>query len=91
MKFLRKFGCGGKGEGELDYPVSVAVDSRGMVFICESRSHRISVFTTEGRYIKSFGRHGTKPGEFNHPRWLAVDDCGVLCVCDGDNDCVQIY
>ena len=71
--------------------MGVAVDSRGMVFVSESKNHRISVFTTEGQFVKSFGQRGTKVGEFNCPRWLAVDDCGVLCVCDRDNCRFQVY
>ena len=90
-KFLRKFGCRGNGEGELEWPMGVAVDSRGMVFVSESNNHRISVFTTEGQFVKSFGQHGKKPGEFRGPRGLAVDDCGVLCVCDDVNGRVQIF
>ena len=90
-KFLRKFGCRGKGEGELDFPVGVAVDSRGKIFIGERENHRISVFTTKGEFVKSCGQCGRRPGEFDHPRWLAVDDCGVLCVCDNGNGRVQIY
>ena len=66
----------------MNWPVGVAVDSRGMVFVSERWNNRISVFTTEGQFVKSFGRHGTKPGEFEYPVWLAVDDYDVLCVCD---------
>ena len=89
-KFLRKFGCLGKG-GELDWPVGVAVDSRGMVFVSERDSHRVSVFTAEGQFVTSFGQHGAKPGEFDKPISLAVDDYDALYVCDILNDRVQIY
>ena len=50
-----------KEEGELNWPVGVAVDSRDMVFVSEMDNERTSVFTTEGQFVKSFGRHGTKP------------------------------
>ena len=32
-KFLRKFGRQGKGEGELNWPIGVAIDSKGIVKI----------------------------------------------------------
>ena len=89
-KFLRKFGCHGKGV-ELGWPVGVTVDSRGMVFVSERDSHRVSVFTAEGQFVTSFGQHGAKPGEFDKPTSLAVDDYDTLYVCDILNDRVQIY
>jgi DNA-binding beta-propeller fold protein YncE len=86
MKFLRTFGCHGKGNGELDWPQSVAVDFRGMVFVGELYNSRVSVFTTEGRFVTSFGGSGKKLGA---PASLTVDDCGVLYVCD--NHRIQIF
>jgi tripartite motif-containing protein 2/3/tripartite motif-containing protein 71 len=91
MKFQRKFGCRGEGDGELDWPAGVAVDSRGMVFVSEVGNSRVSVFTTQGQFVVSFGKHGKKLGEFQEPRSLTVDDCGVLYVCDSDNDRIQVF
>ena len=90
-QLLRKFGCHGKEEGELSWPVGVAVDSKDMVFVIESGNYHISVFTSEGRFVKSFGQPGSRPGEFDRPRYLVVDDCGVLCVCDSSNNRIQIF
>jgi tripartite motif-containing protein 2/3/tripartite motif-containing protein 71 len=91
MKFLRKFGCHGEDDGELDWPTGVAVDSRGMVFISENGNCRVSVFTTQGRFVASFGKRGENLGEFQHPTSLTVDDCGVLYVCDIGHDHIQMF
>jgi DNA-binding beta-propeller fold protein YncE len=77
--------------GELDRPAGVAVDSRGMVFVSEDGNCRVSVFTTQGRFMTSFGKRGNNLGEFQDPRLLTVDDCGVLYVCDTGNDRIQMF
>ena len=48
-KFLRKFGKKGSGDGELDYPSSVSIDSDDIVYVTEYNSHRVSMFTSEGQ------------------------------------------
>jgi tripartite motif-containing protein 2/3/tripartite motif-containing protein 71 len=91
MKFLRKFGSRGVGDGELSLPAGVAVDSRGMVFVSDCTNSHVSVFTTQGRFVASFGKCGKKPGEYQDPTLLIVDDCGVLYVCDTGHDCIQMF
>ena len=49
--FLRKFGKRGRGDGELDYTVSVAIDSDDVVYVVEAGNHHISLFTSEGHFI----------------------------------------
>ena len=56
--YLRQFGKKGKGEGELNEPVSIAIDSYNVVYVGEWKNNRISVFYY-GEFIKSFGRGGT--------------------------------
>lgn len=91
-KFLRMFGKFGKGEGELSWPVAVAVDDpRGTVYVSEHRNHRVSVFTPEGKHLLSFGKEGNGPGEFINPCGVAVDQSGVLYVCDSYNDRIQLF
>ena len=88
---MRVFGSGGRGRGELDTPICVAIDTDDMVYVSEAINHRVSVFTSEGRFVTSFGREGVEPGCFDQPYGLAVDDCGVVYVCDCRNDRVQVF
>ena len=91
-KFLWMFGRRGRGRGELDMPIGIAIDtSDQMVYVSELGNHRISAFTSDGQFVSSFGSHGKKPGEFKRPRGLAVDDDGVVFVCDGGNKRVQLF
>ena len=77
---------------ELQWPNSVTVDAKGMLYVSEiGRKHCISIFSPSGRFVKSFGREGGRPGEFSRPRGIAVDNCGVVYVCDYSNHRVQVF
>ena len=86
---MRKFGKWGSGEGELNYPSSVCVDSNDRVYVTERYNNRVSIFTSQGKFIRSFGTKGARPGEFNKPRGIAVDRNGQIYVSDTDNNRVQ--
>ena len=64
-RYLRQFGRKGKGEGELDQPVSIDIDSHNVVYVTEYWNHRVSIFTTDGGFIKSFGSKGNGPVQFD--------------------------
>jgi tripartite motif-containing protein 2/3/tripartite motif-containing protein 71 len=90
-KFLRGFGQHGGGEGDLDSPSGVAVDSTtGNVYVGELMNHRVSVFTSEGEFVTCFGKEGSGEGEFRHPPDLTLNN-GALYVCDNSNHRIQIF
>ncbi|CAI8055041.1 E3 ubiquitin-protein ligase TRIM71 [Geodia barretti] len=60
--YLRQFGKKGEGEGELNEPVSIAIDSGNVVYVGELGNNRISIFSTDGEFIKSFGRREKDSG-----------------------------
>ena len=55
---MKRFGKRDDGKGELDYPISITIDTSDRVYVGDL-NHRISVFTTDGQFT-SFMR----PGEF---------------------------
>ena len=61
------------------------------VYVVNSDSHSVSVFTTDGVYVSSFGQHGHKEGEFNTPFYLCVDQDGFIYVTDYSNSRVQCF
>ena len=93
-KFQTLFRERGQSMGELNWPVSVAIDSSSKVDVSEL-CKRISAFTSEGQFVVSFGRSGHGSGEFECLRGLAasVDASGVvlLYVCDRDNNRIQVF
>ena len=88
---MRQLGKKGKGEGELDYPVSVAVDSHNLVYVGEYGNNRVSIISTDGEFIKSFGSKGNGCGQFKAPYGIVLDRNGTVHVCDTDNNRIQIF
>ena len=79
-KFLRMFGRCGRGKGELDTPISIAVHD-GLLYVGEGRNGRVSVFTLEGQFVTSFRSKGLGPGQVHWPCGLAVDSMQWSSVC----------
>ena len=79
------------GEGRLNIPSSVSIDSNDIVYVTELLKHRVSIFTNQGNFIRSFGTKGARLGEFNKPRSIAVHRSGLIYVSDADNNRVQIF
>ena len=75
--FLRKFGQHGQGDGQLNFPSSVAIDSENTVYVTE--------------FLASFGTEGNKPGQFKHPYGMTVDNSGMIYVSELRNQRISIF
>lgn len=89
--YLGDFGSGGTGDGQLMWPVAIAIDDEGQVYISDEALQRISVFDKRGKYVGKWGIHGRGVGEFDRPAGLAFDQDGNLLVVDGLNNRIQTY
>lgn len=78
-------------EGELLQPTGLAYDTATRrLFVVDTRSHRINVFSPQGNRLASIGQRGNGPGQFNYPTMLWLSDRGQLLVTDSLNYRVQI-
>ena len=88
-----EFGSEGKGKGEFEYPIGVAVDkSDGCIFVADSDNNRIQKFTRDGHFMKLVGgpMSGSGPMQFNYPWGLKLNN-NKLYVCDSGNNRIQIF
>ena len=92
-KFLHSFGKHGTYDGELNFPVALAIDhnKNNVVYVTDKDNHRISMFTLEGKFITSFGGKGGGLGQFDKPHGIVVAKNGALYVCDFYNNRVQLF
>ena len=51
-KLVRRTGTKGRGEGQLDYPSGLCIDYNGDVYLAESHSRRVSVFSKDLNFLK---------------------------------------
>ena len=90
-EFLRTWGTTGSGNGQFNYPVGVAVDSSGKVYVVDSVNNRVQKFSAAGAYLTQWGSTGSGNGQFVNPRGVAVDADGNVYVTDGNNHRVQKF
>jgi len=61
-KFLKTWGKKGMGQGELDVPHTIALDSRGRVFVGDRQNNRIQIFDPDGKFIAQWFQFGRPSG-----------------------------
>lgn len=85
------FGEQGNGPGQFVFPVAVAQDPHGFLYVGEyGDRQRIQKFTVAGDYVTEFGRHGTEEGEFQRPSAIVWHDDAIYAV-DAFNDRIQVF
>ena len=63
-KFLKTWGKKGMGPGEFDVPHTIALDSRGRVFVGDRQNNRIQVFQPDGTFVAVWYQFGRPSGMF---------------------------
>jgi YD repeat-containing protein len=81
-------GIVGSGAGQFNWPVGVAIDSSGNVWVAEANNQRIQKFNAEGKYLSTYGSTGTGGGQFNGPLNIAFVGSNLF-VTDELNNRVQ--
>lgn len=87
--YLGTFSKYGDGDGELIWPVSIALDSEENIYIADEWMNRISIFTNTGNFLRHWGVSGCGDGEFNRPSGIVLDFDDVVYAVDGMNHRVQ--
>jgi sugar lactone lactonase YvrE len=83
----------GIGAGEFQLPVAIAVEPLdGRIYVVDSRSHEVKVFTPDGSPDFNFGGAGDGDGLFNFPAGIFVDAASAeVYVVDQLNYRVQVF
>jgi DNA-binding beta-propeller fold protein YncE len=89
--YLGDISTGGTGDGQIMWPVGIALDADERVYISDEALHRISIFDKEGRFLAQWGVQGAGPGAFDRPAGLVFDADQHLLVVDGRNNRIQRY
>ena len=75
----------------LSSPFGITFSPEGLVYICDSDNHRVTVHDEEGKFLFSFGSKGSGPGCFDGPRHVAFGSDGLVYVTDAFNDRVCVW
>ena len=90
-EYLGQFSYGGKEDGQIMWPSSIAIDSQGRAYVSDEALNRISVFDKDGTFLYKWGQRGSGEGEFDRPAGIMFDANGSLLVTDSLNHRVQRY
>lgn len=73
---VHRWGSTGSGDGQFNDPRGIAVSCGAgrLVYVADSRNHRIQVFGVDGRFVRSFGFLGSGPAQLNYPFGICLDD-----------------
>lgn len=66
-KYLLSWGKPGNGPGEFHVPHSIAVDSKGRVYVSDRENNRIQIFTADGEFLRQWTHLGCTQGIFITP------------------------
>ncbi len=76
--FLKEWGKKGSGPGELSEPHTIAMDSRGRLFVGDRENNRIQIFDQDGGYIAQWR-------QFGRPSGIAIAKDDTLYVADSES------
>src|SRR3972149_648556 len=83
--YLLKWGGPGSGDGQFNWPLGVAVDATGNVYVADGNNFRIQKFSSAGVFLAQWGSFGSGDGQFSNPTDVAIDATGNVYVADGYN------
>jgi DNA-binding beta-propeller fold protein YncE len=63
-KFIDWWGGKGTGPGQFDVPHSIAIDSKGRVYVADRSNNRIQIFDENGKFLNQWTNFGTPWGLF---------------------------
>ena len=81
----------GNGDGQLEYPSAVAIDSNGYYFITDFGNHGIQVFDSNGQFIRKFGTEGNGNGQFDLTVGIGFLSNGNVVVSELGNNRISIF
>jgi sugar lactone lactonase YvrE len=63
-KYIKEWGKKGSGRGEISEPHTIAMDSRGRLFVGDRENNRIQIFDQDGNYLDEWRQFGRPSGIF---------------------------
>ncbi len=90
-EYYGTFASYGERPGQFVWPVAIAQDSRGNIYISDEDLNSISVFDTDGNLVSHWGDTGDAPGKLDGPAGLALDEEDRLYVADQHNHRIQVF
>ena len=90
LTFKSSFGTQGNGNGQFQNPRDAALDDANNLYVTEYYSHRVQVFTAEGRFLRAFTNKAI--GEKLKNAWsIAIDSSNTVYVSESGPHSVSVF
>ena len=90
--YLGEFSNGyGSGEGQLIWPVAMAMDSQDSMYVTDEQNHRVTVYDSSGVFLRQWGGAGSGDGEVQGPSGIAIDSKDNVYVVDQGNSRIHKF
>jgi sugar lactone lactonase YvrE len=77
-KFIKEWGKKGSGPGEISEPHTIAMDSRGRLFVGDRENNRIQIFDQDGKYLAEWR-------QFGRPSGISITSDDTIYVTDSES------
>lgn len=81
-KVIKSWGKKGSAPGEFDIPHTLALDSRGRLFVGDRQNNRIQIFDQDGNFIDQLF-------QFSRPSGVFIDKSDTIYVADSESESVS--
>jgi hypothetical protein len=81
-KFIKTWGKKGSAPGEMDIPHTLAMDSRGRLFLGDRQNNRIQIFDQNGVFLDAWS-------QFSRPSGVFIDKNDTIYVADSESESVS--
>jgi sugar lactone lactonase YvrE len=78
-KFIKAWGKEGAGPGEFNNPHSLAMDSKGRLFVADRGNNRVQIFDQDGKFLEEWR-------QFGRPSGVYIDKHDILYVADSESN-----
>jgi sugar lactone lactonase YvrE len=78
-KFIKAWGKEGTGPGEFNNPHSLAMDSKGRLFVADRGNSRVQIFDQDGKFLEEWK-------QFGRPSGVYIDKHDILYVADSESN-----
>ncbi len=81
----------GTGDGQLNDPGGIAIDSAGDLWVLDTGNDRVQELNERGEYLRQFGSEGSGDGQFDEPLAITIGAGGDVWVLDSGNSRVEEF
>jgi DNA-binding beta-propeller fold protein YncE len=81
-KFIKTWGKKGSAPGDIDIPHTLAMDSRGRLFLGDRQNNRIQIFDQNGTFLDQWS-------QFSRPSGVFIDKNDIIYVADSESESVS--